>query len=520
MPDWTNGTAVLDETEAVQQMNELLLESLADMQRLIQEDVGWTRIGQAGDNLDLQGLRRISALCRVMSIANPLIKRGLGIRVGYVWGQGVQVSVDDTGADGSQDVNAVVDAFWSDKRNRKTFTSSEAQERLERQLGTHGEVFLALPVVAGGRVLVRSLPPGEIEQIISDPEDADTVWFYLRVYTQHDPFTGKTTPQYVAYPALGYWPEQRPATIRVGGQPFTVRWDAPVRAVQVNVPEGSNRGIPDAFAALRWARASEEFLADWAKLMRALSRIVWQVKTKADKAQEAAKKVANPQAIPGNPNSVGSTVGLGPNSSLEAVPKTGATIDANSGLPLQQMVASALGVPLTMLTGDPGSTGARAVAETLDQPTEHEMNLRRQVWTSAISDICDHVIDQAILAGRLRGTQGYDKVDQRRTFELPAVDSRQIVVNWPEWDSVPVDLLVKAIQLADSTDKVPPLLVFKLLAEAFGVEDIDEWVDKLTDDNGDWIPLDVQDEQVRTRQQDRGQGGQPVPDPPVDDQAA
>jgi hypothetical protein len=56
---------------------------------------------------------------------------------------------------------------------------------------------------------------------------------------------------------------------------------------------------------------------------------------------------------------------------------------------------------------------------------------------------------------------------------------------------------------------MPPLLVFKLLAEAFGVEDIDEWVDKLTDDNGDWIPLDVADERARTGQEDRGTTGTP-----------
>jgi hypothetical protein len=52
------------------------------------------------------------------------------------------------------------------------------------------------------------------------------------------------------------------------------------------------------------------------------------------------------------------------------VSKSGAQIDANSSQPFATRAAAALEVPVTMLLGDPGITGARATAETLDQPTE------------------------------------------------------------------------------------------------------------------------------------------------------
>jgi hypothetical protein len=62
------------------------------------------------------------------------------------------------------------------------------------------------------------------------------------------------------------------------------------------------------------------------------------------------------------------------------------------------MVASALEVPVTMLLGDPGVTGARATAATLDQPTELAMNLRRALWSEFMTDVLNHVIDWAIRA--------------------------------------------------------------------------------------------------------------------------
>jgi hypothetical protein len=72
---------------------------------------------------------------------------------------------------------------------------------------------------------------------------------------------------------------------------------------------------------------------------------------------------------------------------LEAIPKSGATIDSESGKPLAAMVAAALGMSVTMLLADPGTTGARAVAETLDKPTILEMGMRRRLWAGVIKTV-------------------------------------------------------------------------------------------------------------------------------------
>src|SRR5205085_2255542 len=125
-------------------------------------------------------------------------------------------------------------------------------------------------------------------------------------------------------------------------------------------------------------------------------------------AQSGSIGAVPPVGPVGSPGAseAGATVASTPDVRLEAVSKSGATIDANSGKPLAGMAAAGLGVPVTMLLADPGITGARAVAETLDLPTVLEMGMRRLVWQGYLTELIQYVIDQAVLAprGPLRGS--------------------------------------------------------------------------------------------------------------------
>jgi hypothetical protein len=57
-------------------------------------------------------------------------------------------------------------------------------------------------------------------------------------------------------------------------------------------------------------------------------------------------------------------------------------------------------------------------------------------------------------------------------------------VAWPEFDSTPLQAFVEAVAAAE---ELPPLEKFKLYAKAFKLEDIDDLVEALTDDDGNWI---------------------------------
>lgn len=479
----------------VESHNALLRESLTDLE-LAAEDTGWKRISAALEHeFTRQGLADVTRNCRVMAIASPLIKRGLQLRIGYVWGQGVTVEARD------DDVNDVVQTFWDDESNQAAFTSSQAQEENERALGTDGNFFLAFfanPLT--GRVQVRSTPFDEIVDVIANPEDRDEPWFYLRQYTTTVLEAGYTQgrtrrrseTRRMLHPALGFRPRTR--LRNVDGIP--VNWDAPILHVPVNRLDGWKWGVPDAYAALPWARAYDGFLTDWARLVKALSKFAWRLTgDRGSRARRAASTLQATVPAAGQaplPGPSGAVAAMGPGMHLEAIPKSGATIDSESGRPLAAMVAAGLGVPVTMLLADPGTTGARATAETLDQPLVLEAGMRRSLWASVISTATSYVIDQAVKAprGPLAGTVVWDLGTDRETITLAGDAERTVEVSFPPLDELDAVKLIEALERADTLGAPRGVLV-RLALLAVGVKDVDEIMDRLTDDDGNFIDPDV-----------------------------
>jgi hypothetical protein len=490
MPDWP-GTAIGDtqvleiERDAALAQLEILSESLADVE-LALEDQGWLALSmQAAQEFTREGRRRASALTRILAVQNPLVKRGIAIRTGYIWGGGLEVRGR------AEEVNTVVQKFRDD--NKKSLSSSQAREESEKSLATDGGVFRALvtsPLT--GRVRVRTIDPDEIEDVICNPEDRDEPWFYLRSYVATQAgqrYAGITRTNFeqrrVLYPALGFRPTARMKTI----DGIEVRWDQPVQHIAANRIDGWAFGIGDAYAAIAWARAYKEFLEDWARIAKSLSRISWQVVSeKRSSAQTAAGKIA--EAARANGGEVGATAVMA-GSKMEAISKSGATIDAGSGKPLAGMVAAALGVPVTMLLADPGVTGARATAETLDAPTRNEMNLRRELWADAEQELYDYVIDQAVKAprGPLRGTIEVDEYGDELITLAGDLD-RTIDIDWPDLDDIGLDIIMKAIDTADGMGKIPGEIIARWILAAMNEKNIDEILDELTDDDGKWVGPD------------------------------
>lgn len=483
----------LDEAHANLQ---LMAESLADVE-LALDDRGWRLLSMRSEQqFTREGLRTAAQLARTMAVVNPLIRRGLSLRTAYVWGGGVQISARANGQNtdnpDEQDVNAVVQAWLDDKATRKVLTSAIARETNERQLGTDGVFALALftkPMT--GAVRPVHVPVEEIVDRISNPEDASESWFWKRQWTEVSVGvdgirTSESRTTY--YPDVDYQPRGQRMP-RIGGAP--VMWDAPMAVLCVNALPDWDFGIGDAFAALPWARGYKEFLEDWARLVKALSRFAWRTtgnsRSKAARNAAGAREAVAASTADGR-TPVGGIANLGLGQTLEAIPKSGATIDAESGKPLAGMVAAALDVPVTMLLTDPGSTGARAVAETLDKPTENMARQRRDVWSDYYRQILDYVIDQAVKAprGPLQGTTIRDPWD-REVVQLAGDTERTLEFAWPDLTETPVKDLVEAVAKADDTGRLPGAVVMRLLLQALGVKDVDEILQQFTDSDGNWI---------------------------------
>jgi hypothetical protein len=151
------------------------------------------------------------------------------------------------------------------------------------------------------------------------------------------------------------------------------------------------------------------------------------------------------------------------------------------------MAAAALGVNVTILLADPGVTGARAVAETLDLPQRLELMGRQEVWAQAYRASIGYVIEQAVIAprGPLKGAVERD--GDRLLVDLGDTDPTVEVV-WPDLDEVPVDLLMQALERADGMDVLPPVEKFKLVLRALRVRDIDDLLDSMLNEAGEFIP--------------------------------
>jgi hypothetical protein len=479
-----------EELQAERDNVELLRESVIALEQQL-HDPGWQRlIALANQEFTAEGLTRMREVCRLYAIKNPLIKRAVNLRAAYVWGSGVQVSARATGqaADtGEQDVNRVIQGFLDARGNLRAFTGHQARERMERQLATDGEIPIVLftrPTT--GRVQVRTFSADEIVDIRTNPDDASEPWFYLRRWasTSWGPAgTPVTATAERWYPHLDYRPLLRPPAF--GG--VMVAWDSPLLHVTVNSLPGWHRGLPDVYAAVDWAKAYKEFLEQWALLMKSLSRYAWRAKTPtAARAATRAAMAAAPATdrFSGQPLTTGATVNLSPDAELEAISKSGATIDADSGRPLATMVASAVDLPVTMLLADPGQTGARATAETLDRPTELGMDLRRGLHTAVLRRICEHVIAESVRApgGMLRGTITMD--DGEETVTLDGDTDQTIDIVWPDLDEVDPATTIKGIVDASSTGTMPPEIVLRLILSALGVADVDSIVGELLDEDG------------------------------------
>jgi hypothetical protein len=152
------------------------------------------------------------------------------------------------------------------------------------------------------------------------------------------------------------------------------------------------------------------------------------------------------------------------------------------------MAASALDVPVTMLLGDPGVTGARATAETLDSPTERTMELRREAWTETFQAILGYVIAAAVKApeGKLKGVVRDE--DGVQVVELAGGAEDTLDISWPDIDDLDPIAIIEAIVKADQTGYVPPLVIVRLLLEALSIRDVESIMDKLTNENGYFKP--------------------------------
>lgn len=447
--------------------NALLEESIRHLE-LEMEDEGWQRLVGGGEReFSREGLRKIASNSRLMFLKNPLINRAVLVQSYYVWAQGVTITSDD------EATQALITEFVEDPANQAELTSHQARTMKEQDLQVSGNLFFVLfSDMATGAVKVRTIPLDEITEIISDPEDLKTPWFYKREWTVSatDIGTGVSTEKTLTayYPDIRYSPVDAGRVDTIGGKP--VNWDSPVYHVRVGGLSDMRFGVPEVYSAIDWAKAYKSFLEDWATIVRSYAKFAWNLNTTGGAKAVAAAKArlgttASTSQRDTNPTTVGS-VFVGSGAEMQPIRTAGATTSAEDGRRLLLMVASSFGLPETFF-GDV-QTGNLATAKSLDRPTELKFRDRQELWRS----ILDTILQYAVAKSKRAANGGL------RLANAP--EKAKITIKFPPILEHDVAQTVQAIVAAATLDGKSPAgtidwkTTARLVLEALGVADIEE----------------------------------------------
>lgn len=360
------------------------------------------------------GIQQIILISRLYYIKNPIIRRLIDVDAAYVMGRYVEISSPDP------DANDVLTAFVD---ANQTVLGQVALAENQKRTNYDGNLFFAFfaDTDNAGTVSVRLIDASEMQDIVSDPEDACVPWYYRRAWTQRnfDAATGATSATTVQrwYPALNYAPDVRPAQING----IEVDWAHPVLHRAFGRVGQWTFGCPPIYPALDWAKAARKYLEAVATVQAALSQIAQTITTKGGQqalvaAQQQLGTTVGPNA-PGydmNPPAIaGSTFASGPGTVLTAFVTRGKGQDPAEVKEFKTMAAICMGVPPTFL-GDL-DTANLATATTLDRPTELGFMLKQEAWREILTQIATYVlsVSKGAANGKLRESLERRKIDPK-----------------------------------------------------------------------------------------------------------
>ncbi len=492
------------DVEQLGNTNELLSETVTELQ-LLTDETGWMRLSGQGDDIqfDRQQLRDRTRLCRQFYINNPIVLRSVTVKRFYVWGQDVNIVAKDDA------INAVIQSFGDDLKNRVELTSHQARMLKEVDLEIDGNIFFVFFVNAdNGHTRVRTIPFDEVEDVICNPQDSKEPWFYKRVWQERTfneatgTYSDKQREDY--YPDWGYFPNPKPAAI--AGKP--VHWDAPVYHVKVGGLSSWKFGLSEVHAAIDWAAAYRIHLERWATITKALSQFAMQVTDVKSKASALAGKAIMQTGLPNSGNNPaklpGSTfIGID-GVKIEPIRTGGATTSPGDGRHLALMAYMVGGLPETFY-GD-ASVGSLATAQSLDRPTELMMRDRQTFWADVLRNIYQFVLMKAVdstngplrgigrIATEADGSDGTDRivwnegVNGRIDIDFPPLISSDIAAQ--------INAVVAAATLNGSADAgtIPRQTLSKMLLTRLSASDVDDILALMFDDEGNPLQDDTQDD--------------------------
>lgn len=424
----------------------------------------WRRFMDEGErSFSRDGLRTACRLSRLMFLSNPLINRSVTLKSQYVFGQGVSVTTEKDGD------RTILSKFWNARRNKRTFTSHQKMTLREQDLQVNGNMYVCLVTSPNGEVTIRCIPADEVEEIITNPEDAGEVWYYRRrfkkVVTDSRNGSRSQPEEERYYPDIDHHPTVKEETF--AGKP--IEWNMPVYHVAIGALPDMPMGLPETYQSIPWARQYKEFLTDFIGIVKNYRKFAFtaSVDGGVDQVSEVHAALNSTYGTGANysdtvpPPVVGSTM-VSSGINLQPVKTAGATVPLEEGRRLLLMNCAGSGFPETFY-GD-ASVGSLATAQSLDRPTELMITDRQELWKDIFSTIGEYVL---LAARRQIGTPEERPVV---TVSFPPIVEHDIQAY--------IGAIISAATLDGKTlaDTADFETFTRLLLEALGVKNIDQLV--------------------------------------------
>jgi len=354
---------LLEEIAELTSSNDRLLESYSAMAQATLEfdEKGWKPINQLKDEgIELKDVKLIAQQARLQTNSNALLKRGSQLRASYVFGRGFKMSSNNRPL--ANRFMAIID----DPVNQAMLFSEEACKKNEKTLFTDGNFFAGYNQ---SQSQFFRIPIAEIAGFAVSATNSEIITYILREYDRPTGVGSSTTETVKVWYPTDY-ANQNGLQRRI--QDIPVDRNIVVFHRKENDSTGSVWGVPDCLAAMPWSWAYAEYLKDGSKMLKALSAIAWQVKSKTSKGvSNAAAKIANNRQV-------AATVTSGADVELAAMPRNNA-VDLGTGRPLAEMAATAMEVSTDALLAGSGLTGGGG-SQVLDQSTLNAAYGRQGNW--------------------------------------------------------------------------------------------------------------------------------------------
>ena len=386
------------------------------------EDLGWNLMnmpyGKSFAEMSSMDKAKVYARSVKYYLNDPLVGRNVDMLTDYAIGSGIPIPQTD-----NPKLQQLFSEFWNDPENKAVLTTPEAQREKDRDLQMGGDLFwTAFVNPSTGHVKLSDIASGEVRDIITDPDNRRKHLYYKRVFTptrydfKEDQLDSSLPGQaQITYYRTARHPierEQKPGKAPFG-PPEEKLSEGLVFHIALNRVGESKFGFPLTMRILTWVQAYNEFMKARVSLVQAAAMFAWRRKVKGNPAEvrKVLQNFANRQFSAAGqtqdgtspvppPVQYGSVLSTNQNVDWDQVKTdTGGANATADGRMIKGQVGAGYGFPLHY-QGDIGGANL-ATATAMELPVLKMVESHQMVWFTAMRDLHDFIIEQAILKGTL-----------------------------------------------------------------------------------------------------------------------